>query len=102
MPAKKKEAAPQPPVSVEANIDMTVIEPEHVYGGQLGSVIATDVVNGKFVRYAHAYLTESGPEMTLDGKIAGKVTFEKLERIQQILALFKQQIEAFYAARKAS
>lgn len=98
MATKKKEAVVQAPVSEEANIEMQVFsQPQN---GMLGFIVASDTVNGKWLRYAHCYLNEGGPDMSLDSKIGRKkVTYDDIERLNSILTLFANKVKEFYANR---
>src|SRR4051812_33487346 len=99
MATKKTQlAAEVVPVSAESNIQIHVFD--QPVNGMLGTVVGFDTIKGKFVRYAHAYLIEDGPDMSIDGKVGGReMTFENIERITTILTLFSKTVKDFYANR---
>lgn len=97
--AKKGPAAPAPiiPVSAETNIEVKVFDPPQ--NDMRGFAIASDTVNGKWVRLAHAYLwTDRPSELTLDSN-RRKMTSVDLARINEILALFVVKLDETDASR---
>lgn len=97
--AKKAAAAPAPiiPVSAEANIEVTIFETPQ--NDMRGMAIASDTVNGKWVRLAHAYLwTDRPAELTFDAG-RGRKSAADLLRVIEILSLFAKTLEETDAAR---
>jgi hypothetical protein len=84
------------PVSQEANIEMDVFEAPT--GQVLGSVLAFDTVNGKWIRCANCRLMADGPEITLDA-LKGRPTVAEVERFLSIQSLFVEKVKEFYAGR---
>jgi hypothetical protein len=85
------------PVSERANLDLTLYdEPQ---GKQRGVLIASDVINGKFVRLAHTYLMTDTPSIITLDRNGRRHTAAEMERNLAILALFVSKVKALDAER---
>jgi len=92
-----KVAAPQPPVSEAANLELTIFaQPQ---GNMRGTLIAFDTVKGIYTVRAHGYIwSDADVEITLKA-VRGKLTTAEVTRLTEILALFTAKANELNAQR---
>lgn len=80
------------PVSESANLELTLFD--EPVNGMRGTLIARDVIKGKFVRLAHTYLMTDVPAIVTLDPNGRRHTAAELERHLAILALFITKLNA--------